>query len=265
MQSASGNGVAERRPSDVVVLTLAGSLNWIVVNGLVRHLGPVTVIQETPESKWEILRRRSRLVGLVQALGQVAFWLMQRALLRKQERERQIAAQHGLDPEPNSALTVHKVPSVNSEECRDLLLRLTPRVVAVYGTRLLKASTLQAVEAPFINYHAGICPQYRGQHGGYWALASGDKKNSGLTIHLVDEGVDTGDVLYQVPVEFGPEDNISTYQYVQAAFAIPLFAQAIEDGLEGCLQPRRLALPSRRWLPPTLWSYLAIGLTRRVW
>jgi len=74
--------------------------------------------------------------------------------------------------------------------------------VAVYGTRILKPVTLKCASAPFINYHAGINPKYRGQHPGYWPLAQGDEENAGVTVHLVDEGVDMGSVLYQAQVKF---------------------------------------------------------------
>jgi methionyl-tRNA formyltransferase len=154
---------------------------------------------------------------------------------------------------------------VNSPECHALLRELAPAVVAVYGTRILKRTTLEAVSAPFINYHAGINPKYRGQHPGYWALASGDAENAGITIHLVDEGVDTGAVLYQTRVTFAPEDTIASYQHLQAAHALPLFVRAIQDALAARLSPRHVELPSRQYFPPTIWGYLATGLTRGVW
>ena len=147
----------------------------------------------------------------------------------------------------------------------DALARLDPEVVAVYGTRILSRATLGAVAAPFINYHAGINPKYRGQHPAYWALAAGDKDNAGITIHLVDEGVDTGGVLYQAPATFAPEDTIATYQTVQAAVAIPLFARAIEDALGGRLAPYTVAMPSAKNFPPTIWYYLFTGMTRGIW
>ncbi len=82
---------------------------------------------------------------------------------------------------------------------------------------------------------------------------------------MVDQGVDTGAVLYQAQVAFAPEDTISTYQHVQAATALPLFARALEDAIAGRLRPRRVSLPSQLWFPPTLWAYLTTGLTRGVW
>lgn len=254
-----------RPPVPVVVMTAGGPLAAIVVNGLAARLGPLTVIEEEPEDKLEIIRRRARLLGWTETLGQIAFGLYERLFVRDEARLAKIWTEHGLDAHPSDTVTRYRVASVNSPRCRTLLAALSPSVVAVYGTRILKPATLSAAKAPFINYHAGINPKYRGQHPGYWALASGDAENAGVTIHLVDEGVDTGSVLYQARVTFSPGDTISTYQHVQAATAIPLFARAIEDALQGRLNPKVVELPSQQFFPPTLWRYLATGLFRGVW
>ena len=262
MSPAAQRGV---RTGGVVVLTSGGPLANIVVNGLVARLGPITVIEEQPESKRQVIRRRMRLVGPVTTLGQICFGLAQRFLWPNNDRILNIWCTHGLDPSEPAGVTVHRVASVNSQACRRLLSELDPVVVAVYGTRILKPATLKCVSAPFINYHAGINPKYRGQHPGYWALAEGDEENAGVTVHLVDEGVDTGSILYQARVRFEPEDTIASYQHLQAAHALPLFTRAIEDAKNGRLSPRAVDLPSRQYFPPTLWGYLATGLTRGVW
>jgi folate-dependent phosphoribosylglycinamide formyltransferase PurN len=84
-------------------------------------------------------------------------------------------------------------------------------------------------------------------------------------VHLVDEGVDTGGVLYQARADFEPDDNISTYQHRQMAVALPLLIRAIEDALAGCLAPRQVDLPSRQWFHPTVWTYFRTGLKQGVW
>ena len=119
--------------------------------------------------------------------------------------------------------------------------------------------------APFINYHAGVNPKYRGQNGAYWARSKRDPAHAGVTVHLVDEGVDTGDVLYQAATDFSPDDNIATYQHRQMATALPLLIRAIEDALAGRLAPRRVELPSRQWFHPTLWGYVRTGMLQGVW
>lgn len=251
--------------SKIVLLAAKGTLADIIVNGLAERLGPITVFREPQESKSAVVKRRAKLLGWPVAVGQLAFGVVQRMFANGEVRCREIWSRNGLNPHPNPDIVVHDVPSANSKDCHDLLAKINPDVVAVYGTRILTKDTLEAVEAPFINYHAGINPKYRGQHPGYWALASGDPDHAGITIHLVDQGVDTGSVLYQTRVEFTDADSIATYQHLQAAHALPLFARALQDGVAGRLNPKHVDLPSKQWFPPTLWTYLFNGVMRGVW
>lgn len=146
-----------------------------------------------------------------------------------------------------------------------MLKRINPACVVVTGTRILRQETLKCIDAPFINFHVGINPKYRGQNGGYWALAEDDRANAGVTVHLVDEGVDTGSILYTATFEPTPKDNFVTYHYLQAAAGVPLLSKAVQDALEGRLSPQSSSLPSKQWFHPTLCQYLHNGLTRGVW
>lgn len=250
----------------IVLLMAGGPLGTIMVNGLTQRLGPLTVIEEQPEAKRAIIRRRARLLGWPTAVGQIGLGLLLRATAhRSRQRLSTICRDHGLDPTARTGPAHHRVTSVNAPECHALLRELAPKVVAVYGTRLLTPATLAAVPAPVINYHAGITPMYRGQHPAYWALTRADPDNAGVTIHLVDRGVDTGGVLHQARTAFSADDTIATYQHVQMATALPLFARAIEEALAGRLAPRPATGPSANNFPPTLWRYLATGLRRGVW
>lgn len=250
----------------IVLLMSGGPMAWSVANDLHHRLGPITVIEEQPEGKWLILRRRGRMLGWPTAIGQALCGVLLKGVAAmSRSRQRAILEAGKLDPRPNPAITVHGVTSVNTPECRDLLRQLSPDAVAVYGTRIIKPDTLAAVDRPFINYHAGINPKYRGQQPGYWALVAGDRENAGVTIHRVDRGVDTGDVLYQSRVDFDPKDNITTYQWQQMTVAMPLLARAIDDALTHQLKPTKVDLPSRQHFPPTIWGYLWTGVTRSVW
>ncbi len=254
-----------QRRGDVVLIVAGGELATRAVKHLSARFPGLVVLQEEPETKWQIIRRRTRLLGPVSALGQVAAGLAFRMVACfNMERARQIRQ---ADPSDIAARDVRiiKVGSVNSARCRRALQLLAPRSVAVYGTRIISQRTLDAVEAPFINYHAGINPKYRGQHPAYWARVEGDEVNAGVTVHLVDKGVDTGDVVYQAPVEFTAGDNIATYQYVQLATGMALLARAIRDVLDGRLRTHHVPLPSKLWFPPTIWQYLWNGTVKGVW
>ncbi len=250
----------------IVVLATGSDLSRIFVNGLRKRFPDLAVLREAPEGKWAITRRRARLLGWPQALGQAAFGVASRLIAKRSAgRIGEILALHKLDPQAEDPSLWRYVASVNSQACREALAELKPDVVLVYGTRIIKPDTLRSVAAPFINYHAGFNPLYRGQHGAYWARTLGDETHAGLTVHLVDEGVDTGDVLYQAVSQFTARDNITTYQHRQMVDAIPLVIRAAEDALAGRLAPHRHALPSRQWFLPTIWGYCLTGLQKGVW
>ena len=102
-------------------------------------------------------------------------------------------------------------------------------------------------------------------NGGYWALATGDAANFGATVHLVDSGVDTGGILYQVRGKPGAGDNIMTYGHRLAAMSRDMCVQAVGDALKGELRAVQTSAPSRQWYHPTIWQYLATGFSRGVW
>lgn len=60
-----------------------------------------------------------------------------------------------------------------------------------------------------INCHAGKLPFYRGRNILNWALIN-DEKEFGITVHYMDEGIDTGDIILQETYPITDEDNYST-------------------------------------------------------
>ena len=116
---------------------------------------------------------------------------------------------------------------------------------------------LSSTHAPFINTHAGITPKYRGTHGGYWALYNSDPGRCGVTVHLVDAGIDTGDIVDQAPIKPIREDSFVTYPYLQLAAALPLLVKAVQGALAGALPSRLATGESAVWYHPGLLQYLA--------
>jgi methionyl-tRNA formyltransferase len=135
------------------------------------------------------------------------------------------------------------------------LTALKPDAVVVNGTRIISKNVLSCIDAPFINTHMGITPRYRGVHGGYWALARGDAEHCGVTVHLVDQGIDTGGVLYQDTIRSEESDNFTTYPIHQIAEAIPLMKAALKDVEERRLTVKAGVLPSQLWYHPTIAEY----------
>ena len=80
-------------------------------------------------------------------------------------------------------------------------------VVSAGFMKILGPGFLAGVGAPLINTHPALLPSFPGTHGVADALAYG-VKITGATVHLVDDGVDTGPVLAQAAVPVQPGDTV---------------------------------------------------------
>ncbi|WP_425283762.1 formyl transferase [Devosia soli] len=178
-------------------------------------------------------------------------------------RVREIVRDNDLDTSPIPEHALHRVSSVNSTECIDLVGRLGPRVIVVNGTRIISKRLLDSTNAKFINTHAGITPEYRGVHGGYWALYEGKQDRCGVTVHLVDSGIDTGEIISQAIIVPTKTDGFPTYPYLQISSALGL----LRDAIDACMDERLETHPSKGrsavWYHPGIFQYVA-GLLRGI-
>jgi folate-dependent phosphoribosylglycinamide formyltransferase PurN len=248
------------------MLTIDSPSTWMVFHALDRAVGVDHVVVEERVSGLALIAARARRLGWLTAAGQALFRLVLapivEALSRGRSREIVESAKLGsARPEPGR---VTHVASVNDAAAKAALRRLAPSVVVVAGTRIISGSMLDAVPAPFLNMHAGMTPRYRGVHGGYWAIAEGDREHCGVTVHLVDRGVDTGGVIAQARIEPGPRDTFATYPLLQLRAGLPLLVEAVRAALSDSLETMTVEGPSRQWYHPTAWGYLLTMLRRGV-
>ncbi|QTK78394.1 Formyl Transferase Domain-Containing Protein [Agrobacterium tumefaciens] len=251
----------------LLVMTAGGVNPNVMINALSAQFPDIHVFLEEPEGKSAILKRRARRLGWVVALGQMATMIASRLGKRvAARRSGEIIAEHGLVADLSPDIPVTRFTSLNDEECRKAANMLEPAVIFTISCRLLTAETLRSLRCPVINFHAGINPAYRGQMGGYWALVEKDRGNFGATVHLVDKGVDTGATLYEKRLKPSSSDTIATYPLLLTAGSVDIAISAIEDAFSGSLSPQP---PSHGRsvlrFPPTIWTWLWNGLTKRIW
>ncbi|RWX78382.1 formyl transferase [Neorhizobium lilium] len=256
----------ERSTSRIVVMTAGGLNPQVMVNALARHFSDIHVIAEQPESKLAILKRRAKRFGWPHALGQLGTTIASRlGKTIAASRAAEIIEQYGLSGEPNPAIPVSHLASLNDPACHALVTKLEPAAIFTISCRILSPATLAAAPCPVINFHAGINPVYRGQMGGYWARVEGDEANFGGTVHLVDKGTDTGAILYESRVAPSKRDTMATYPLLITAASTAVAIQALQDAVSGALRPYEPAGRSVLRFPPPLWTWLYHGLTKGIW
>lgn len=250
----------------VVMLTGHAISSRFMYNGLKEEIEIDTVVRETAIPMKTIMKNRAKRLGWFNVAGQIAFGLLILPILRKLsvQQKQEVIEKLGLSDAEIESSKLVDVSSVNSKETIELLMKIQPDVVVVNGCRIVSQKVLSAVDAVFINTHEGITPRYRGIHGGYWALVNRDKENCGVTVHLVDKGVDTGGILYQSVIEPTSSDNFTTYPYYQTAAGIPLMKKAIQDVIYNRIQILEPKFESQIWYHPTIGQYLWNLLTKGV-
>jgi len=241
----------------LVVLATDSSSTWMMVNALREDYPDLHVVIENPISRFVLLKKRAARIGLVKVLGQTLFMLYLPVLRRlSTKRIQSLLTLADLSTKPPTGASITRFESVNSQDCIEWLHKEQATVVVLNGTRIVSSALLASCNAVFLNTHCGITPTYRGMHGGYWALVRGDIKNVGVTVHLVDAGIDTGDIVSQETIDIDEQDNFLTYPVKQYIAGIPLMRSAVANALAGNLRTfQRDDLPSSIWYHPTLWHY----------
>ena len=115
----------------------------------------------------------------------------------------------------------------------DLVRAARPDVVCLAGfMRILGPAFVRAFPERIVNTHPSLLPAFRGAHAVRDALAYGVRV-SGCTVHLVDEEVDHGPVLFQaaVPVRDG-DDEASLHERIKAEEhrLLPLAVRLVAEG-----------------------------------
>ena len=107
----------------------------------------------------------------------------------------------------------HGIPVYQPERIRkddaffEILSGINPDVIVVIAFgQILPARILNLPHYGCINIHASLLPKYRGAAPIQWAVINGDRE-TGVTTMLMDEGLDTGDMLEKTVIALNPDET----------------------------------------------------------
>ena len=118
---------------------------------------------------------------------------------------------------------------INSAEVYEAVRRAEPDLcVIAHFERLIQAPLLSLPKMGFINLHPSLLPDYRGLAPQHWPIINGEKE-AGITVHYVDEGTDTGDIIIQRRFELTDEMYVSDLQKVWVEHYKTIMVEAIDS------------------------------------
>ncbi|HOX99048.1 MAG TPA: methionyl-tRNA formyltransferase [Smithella sp.] len=130
-------------------------------------------------------------------------------------------------------LNVYQPEKVKDPSFMELLQQLHPDMitVAAFG-QILPKSVIEYPRLGCLNIHPSLLPRYRGAAPINWQIINGEKK-TGVTIMLMDEGMDSGDILLQEESQLDCEENFGELHDRLAKLGAALLIQTIDQVISG--------------------------------
>lgn len=95
--------------------------------------------------------------------------------------------------------------------------------VLAWWPKIISSKVLHLAKTGFINTHNSYLPNNRGKYPYFWAIV--EQRDYGVTLHWVDAGIDTGDIIAQKKIEYGWEDTAETLYHKSLTEIAQLFRE----------------------------------------
>jgi folate-dependent phosphoribosylglycinamide formyltransferase PurN len=136
-----------------------------------------------------------------------------------------------------------EVASLESPQALDAIRALQPDLFVFAGGAILRGPLLALPRLGTLNAHMGLLPFYRGMNVAEWAAFHGDPV--GCSVHLIDPGIDTGDILCVREVSTDGLKSVSALRSAVDDAQVTLLGEVFRYvAASGALPPRRAQAPA---------------------
>jgi methionyl-tRNA formyltransferase len=121
---------------------------------------------------------------------------------------------------------------------------LAPDVLVLVGAAIVPAALLAVPRLGTVNAHYGLLPAYRGMNVTEWSVLRGDPV--GVSVHLVDEAIDTGAILLREEIPIAPSETFASLRRKHRDVAAQLLIRACVQMRDGAARPQPQAAADGR-------------------
>ncbi len=134
-------------------------------------------------------------------------------------------------------LPVLQPVSLKDPEFLEALKAWKADLFVVVAFRMLPKVVWSMPKLGTFNLHAALLPQYRGAAPINWAVINGDK-TTGVTTFMIDEGMDTGGIMYRYDCKIGPDETVGEVHDKLMGMGAELVVNTIEAIIENNVEFR---------------------------
>lgn len=235
-----------------------GPADFHLANQVIRQFAVPIILVQRPRTRSKTKHIRKLLTA--GPLGMVDWWLNRQFEARRQRELREdlagrfaaIRSKNSFEPGPR----VVEVDDVHAPKSIELLHEAGVNVLLQNGAGIIRAPLIRAFPDRIVNVHHGWLPAIRGCHSIAWGLLENRPDWIGVTIHLIDERLDTGPILAREHIAPSPLDTYASLFFAATVAGGRLLTQAIADLTAGLGSPiartepgqYRPAMTRRGWL-----------------
>lgn len=217
------------------------------------------VLHSTPAARGALAARLRRIANPVRFARHIAArWLVGRWLDRTERETRQLFAIEGRLPLLPTRARLVRTGDVNAPEVVALVRDIRPDVVVVNGTNLLRAPLLDlapGIPLGYVNLHTGLSPYTRGGNCNLWALLEGHPEWVGVTVHRIDAGIDSGELIATAQTPLFADDLYESIHDRNFRQGFDLMLAALGPLAAGKVTPVRQWEEGRLYLKRTGYRY----------
>lgn len=133
----------------------------------------------------------------------------------------------------NSGITIIDVPHLNHADARAAIAALRPDIIVRVSGGILRREIFSLAHLATLNIHHGQAPQIRGMWSIPWGIVEGRREWIGATVHIIDDGIDTGSVLWRGAPQLAPGDCADDLFFRVHLEAVDALIQVINDYARG--------------------------------
>ncbi|PIP55523.1 MAG: hypothetical protein CO183_00495 [Candidatus Zambryskibacteria bacterium CG_4_9_14_3_um_filter_42_9] len=243
----------------IVLFTVPGEAQMRFANSLYRQTGgglSLVIVQKT--KKKSFLQRTFRFFRRNSWHTFLELWY---ALLLRKEHQVRGALEYfrEIDPmdnsENSSKFKILEVESVNTDAVYEIIRKISPRLIVVWGGPLLKPNIIKNAQRA-INLHFGLCPYYRGALANQHAVMRDDFSKIGATVLFINGKPDAGEIVATVEADtslpprelFLDLNNRAAAKYLEVATKIYL-GKTVQAVSQEAVKNKTLLRKS--WTPKT--------------